>query len=169
MAIHFRAIVLSIFVLAAALASPVQAQQALTPEDVSTIKTDVTAMMERYVSALNRLDSKYIGESTFSNPSIANGADGVVVKTPEQIAKQYAGTNKSLIEAGWEKSVIGRYDICVLSRNSALADISWKRVKKDGYILVEGAGTYVVIKDKSGWHITMILGHALNKMVTCTN
>ena len=49
--------------------APAGAQQALKPEELGKIKTDVYEAMSKYVDAYNRGDSKFIGNSAFANPS----------------------------------------------------------------------------------------------------
>ncbi len=162
MSIGLLGIVLS----GAVLSAPAQAQ-ALKPEELSQIKTEVLATVTHYFTAFNAQNTKEIGEKVFTNPGLAMSATGVAVNTPEQVDKQYAGNLQRLQEQGWEKSVMGQYDVCVMNANVAFASGKFTRLRKDGSVLQAGASTYMLNKGKDGWRIAMLIGTDANKTVTC--
>ena len=164
-----RAITLSILMILALFAAPVRAQQALKPEETAKIKADVLEALQKYNDAFNRRDSKFIGEKVFTNPSVAMGPNGVVLKSAEEIDKQYAGSTQRLVEIGWEKSVPARYNICILNPNTALYNGLFNRVRKDGSVIQGTATTYMFIKVKDGWRMSALFGTSLDKTVTCSD
>ncbi len=164
----FRTIAVTTLVIAALFSAPTHAQQVLKSDDIAKIKTDVHAAMEKYRTAFNRRDSKAIGDSSFTSPSVAMGGDGVVVKTPDQIDKQYAGSTSKLAEIGWVESVPVRYDICVINANTALYNGLYNRVRKDGSVITPTATTYLLNKGKDGWRIAALFGHSFTHTMTCS-
>jgi len=147
--------------------APVQAQEALKPEDLAKIKAEVLATVTSYFTAFNEHRTKDIADKVFTNPGLAMSANGVAVNTPEQIDKQYAGILQRLTEQGWEKSVMLQYDVCVMNANVAFASGKFNRLKKDGSILQSAASTYMLNKGKDGWRIAMLIGTEANKQLTC--
>ncbi len=168
MTTYFRIVALSVAIIVGLAASPGRAAQGLTPEDHTKIKAEVNAAMQNYVDAFNRSDGNFIGHSSFTNPAAVIGPNGVVTRTPEQMAQQYNNTTQQLAKTGWVKSVGGRYSICVINATTALFDGRFDRVRKDGSVMTETATTYLFNKGKDGWRIAALWGHDINKAVTCS-
>jgi hypothetical protein len=143
--------------------------QALKPEETAQIKTEVIKAMDGYMASFNNGDTKSVANNSFTNPGLAMGANGVTVNTPEQLDKQYAGNLARLKEAGWAKSVVLSYEVCVMNPNVAFASSRFNRVKTDGSILAEGATTYMLNKSKDGWRIAMLIGHDRSKTMKCSD
>lgn len=144
-------------------------QAALTPADTAKIKAEVVETMTKYVTTFTAQKPKVIADNIFTNPSITLGANGLTVNTPEQVNAQYTGNIKRLLEGGWEKSVMEHHNVCVMNANVAFANSRYVRYKKDGSIHSEGASTYMLNKGKDGWRIVMLIGHDINKVMTCTD
>ena len=143
------------------------AQTAAKAEDVAKAKAEVLATVNAYFAAFNQHDTQKIANELFSNPSMTTGAAGVSANTPEQVAKQYASNLQRLVEAGWEKSVILHYDVCLMNPTLAFAHGTFNRVRKDGSILQAGASTYMLNKGKEGWRIVMLIAHEKDKVMSC--
>ena len=147
-----------------------RAQQAtLRPEDIGKIKAEINAAMSAYIDASNRGDSKFIGNSVFSNPSVALGPDGVATHTPDETDKRYANLNRTLVERGWVKSVTARYNICVLNANTGFVDAVFNRTRKDGSVIEPVASSYFFSRTKEGWKLSLMIGHVPTKIVSCSD
>jgi len=143
--------------------------QALKPEETAKFKADVIAAMDGYMASFNKGDTKSVAFKSFTNPGLAMSANGVAVNTPEQLEKQYTGNLERLKEAGWAKSVVLSYEVCVMNANVAFASSRFNRVKTDGSILAEGATTYMLNNGKDGWRIAMLIGHDRSKTMKCSD
>lgn len=165
----FREIALGVLVALAMQVAPARAQQALKPAELGQIKADVHEAMNKYIDAFNRGDSKFIGSNVFANPSAALGADGVVLRTPDEIDKQYANTYRRMSERGWAKSVTVSYNICVLNANTAFFNGLFNRVRKDGSVIEPTATSYLFTKTKDGWRMALLIGHDSNNTMTCSD
>lgn len=143
--------------------------QALKAEETAQIKADVIKAMDGYMASFNKGDTKSVANNSFTNPGLAMGPNGVTINTPEQLEKQYTGNLERLKEAGWAKSVVLKYEVCVMNANVAFASSTFNRVKTDGSILAEGATTYMLNKGKDGWRIAMLIGHDRSKTMKCSD
>jgi hypothetical protein len=164
-----RTLALSTLLVTAALIGSARAQETLKPDEIAKIKTDVLVTMNAYFTAFNERDTQKIATGLFSNPSMTMGPAGVSANTPDQVAKQYAGNIQKLADAGWDKSVMLHYEVCLMNPNLAFAHGTFNRIRKDGSILQAGASTYMLNKGKDGWRIVMLIPHDKTKVMTCND
>jgi ketosteroid isomerase-like protein len=164
-----RALALGWMLAAMAFVDAGHAQTTMKPEEVAKAKADVLTTVNAYFAAFNQHDTQKIANELFTNPSMTMGAAGVSANSPDQVAKQYAGNLQRLVEAGWEKSVILHYDVCLMNPTLAFAHGTFNRLRKDGSILQSGASTYMLNKGKDGWRIVMLIAHDKDKVMSCND
>lgn len=155
--------------LAAAVALPARAQQGeLTPVQVTAIKAEVTAAVDKYYSLFSQHDMKALPEQIFNIPWIVIGGGGPQPDlTKEQALARFEGSLKDLVASGWGKSIFTTENVCVLNGNAALASGYNTRYKTDGTVMSVGGVTYLFGKTKQGWRVVSYTGHARGKVVRC--
>ena len=148
---------------------PLQGQQlSMSAADVATVKTEVTAAIDKYYRLFSEQNPTALSEEVFNIPWIVIGGSGPQADvTKEQAAARFQGSMKQLVESGWGKSVFTTENVCVLSANSAIASGYNTRYKTDGGVMSVGGVSYLLGKSKAGWRIVSYTGHARGKIVRC--
>jgi hypothetical protein len=156
-------------VLLAAVPRTAAAQAAeLTQTQVATIRTEVTAAVDRYYSLFTQRDMKALPEVVFNIPWIVIGGSGPQPDlTKEQALARFEGSLKDLLAAGWGKSVFTTENVCVLNANAAIASGYNTRYKTDGSVMSVGGVSYLFGRTKEGWKVVSYTGHARGKVVRC--
>ena len=54
--------------------------------------------------------------------------------------------------------------VCVISPTMAISSDHFRRVAKDGSVMMEGYGHYLYTKSSDGWHLTAAIGSQLRKI-----
>jgi len=143
-------------------------QSSMSAADVATIKTEVTATIDKYYRLFSEQNPTALSEEVFNIPWIVIGGSGPQADlTKEQAAARFQGSMKQLVESGWGKSVFTTENVCVLSANSAIASGYNTRYKTDGGVMSVGGVSYLLGRSKAGWRIVSYTGHERGKVVRC--
>ena len=86
-----------------------------------------------------------------------------VVATLNEIVMLYRGIRDPLDGTEYASSRAFRMSITPLSATSALVDVHWRREKKDGSVLEEGAEVLTVMKTSNGWRINGNIARSLSQ------
>ena len=143
-------------------------QQALAATEVTRIKSEVTAAVDRYYTLFSQHDMKALPDEIFNIPWIVIGGSGPQPDlTREQALARFEGSLKDLLAAGWGKSVFTTENVCVLNASAAIASGYNTRYKTDGSVMSVGGVSYLFGKTKEGWKVVSYTGHARGKVVRC--
>ena len=142
----------------------------LSPDQIATIKKEVTAALHTYYSYYNEQNMDAMAESVYHIPFVGVGANGFRVQsTKEEVTAAHEAHLQNLKDSGWARSEFPNPTVCVLNANMASASGQFMRYKKDGSVLSVNANTYFFGKTPEGWKIFSFTGHALDKVVTCND
>ena len=86
-----------------------------------------------------------------------------VVTTLDDVVARLRAAREALETTDYAVSKVERMVITPLSANAALVDIHWRRDKKDGALLVEGAEILAVSRTADGWKITANMARTLGQ------
>ena len=143
-------------------------QPELAASDVATIKTEVTAAVDKYYRLFTEQNPNALAEDVFHTPWFVLGGNGPQADlTKEAAVARFQASMKQLVESGWAKSVFTTENVCVLNRNAAIASGYNTRYKKDGTVMSVGGVSYLFGKAKEGWRIVSYTAHAKDKVVRC--
>jgi hypothetical protein len=144
---------------------PPAAQQAMTPEQVATIKKEVTDALHTYYRLYSEKNRKSLGTDVYLDPSIALLANGPEYHPTDKRQKEM---DERVAQAGdrW-----GRYEypnpvVCVLNPSAAIASGEFISYRRDGSSSPSG-GTYIFGLTPAGWRIATYIPHATGKVVRC--
>lgn len=160
----FLAVMCALFV---AIESPRAQQAPLTDAARSKIKAEVTSFLESYVVAFSARDVKAIAGKIYADPSFSLGPKGMTVVTSEQLAANFSGTFKDLEKDQYDHSELGTPWVCVMNARSAIAGGTFKRIRKDGSVLLDASASYLFISTPDGWRIAGLMGLERNRTMTC--
>ncbi len=163
-------LVAAIAMVSACLSAPIVAQQSppLTAADVTRIKQEVTAAVDKYYTLFSAHDMKALPEQTYNIPWILMTGNGPQVDlTKEQAVARFEGSLKQLVDSGWGKSVYTTTNVCVLSPASAITSGYNTRYKKDGSVMSVGGVAYVFNRTKEGWRIITYTSTAKDTLIKC--
>lgn len=146
----------------------VQAQQApLTDSARNTIKGEVTAFLKSYVDAFSARDVKTIAGKVYANPSFSLGPKGMTMLSSDQLAANFAGSFKELEKEQYDHSEFSTPWVCVLNARSAIAGGTFKRVRKDGSVMLDASASYLFINTPDGWRIAGPMGLDRSTKMSC--
>lgn len=149
-------------------ATVASAQPALSPDDITKIKKEVTDAVHHYYKLFTERNMKALPEEVFHVPLIYLSPEGAQVDaTPAEVTARTEASLKRLLESGWDRSEFPSPNVCVLNAGSAIASGKFYRYKKDGSVLSENGVTYIFGKTEKGWRIVSYGGHALDRVVPC--
>lgn len=154
-------------VLATLIGTPAGAQQKpLAAAEVTKIQGEVHAAMLNYVKLFGERDLKTIVEKVFAHPAMSITSAGVKLQTPEDVKANYTRMFDDLAKTQYDHSD-AKISVCVLTPTMAIASGTFRRINKDGSLLMEGSTAYLFTKMSDGWRITSGLGVQPGKTVTC--
>ena len=146
---------------------PATAQQAsLSAAEVAKIQVDVKAVADNYVKIFGQRDLRTIVDKVWAHPAVEIGASGVKMLTPADVEANYTKIFADLAKTQYDHSDT-KLSVCVLSPTMAVASGPFRRINKDGSLLMEGGMSYLFTKMSDGWRITTNLGVQPNKIVNC--
>lgn len=160
----------AILALVGVAAAPVaRAQQpALTEADITRVKAEVSAAVDKYYAYFSAHNMKALPEEIFNIPWIVIGGSGPEPDlTKEQALARFEASLKDLLARGWGKSVFTIQNVCVLNGSAAIASGYNTRYKTDGSVMSVGGTSYLFGRTKQGWRVVSYTGHARDKVVRC--
>jgi len=149
---------LFLLVAAAAVVSPALSQPApaFSPSD----KTAVENVINGYFQAFTDKNYDRIRDS-FQAPFFGFSGGSVLARSLEDTVKSYRKLRESLSATDYAVSKVAEMRITALANETALVNIHWQRLKKDGSLFGEGSEIMVVTKTSGGWKICGSLGQNL--------
>lgn len=146
---------------------PAMAQRApLSAAEISKIQADVKAAAENYVKVFGERDLRTVVDKVWAHPAVEIGANGVKLLTPADVEANYTKMFADLAKTQYDHSDT-KLSVCVLSSTMAVASGPFRRINKDGSLLLEGSMSYLFTKMSDGWRITTNLGVQPTKVVHC--
>jgi hypothetical protein len=100
-----------------------------------------------YVKLRDYLQAPFLG---FGN---VFGMDGLNLHTMDAVMNSYRALRDGLDAQQYERSQLIQRRITALSSDRALVNGTYRRYRKDGSILLEAAGIYLVTKSSGTWKI----------------
>jgi ketosteroid isomerase-like protein len=132
------------------------------------LKAEVRAALDEYVRAFSAHDPKAIASRVVAAPSLLVGNDGVVAYGSEADVKgRYTATLDQLAKQKYERSVVKRATVCVMSDNAAVVSAHFVRYRTDGSTLSEPTASYVFAKSAGQWKIVAQINHAPGRGLSC--
>jgi len=142
-------------------------QMELTDAARDKIKAEVTAFLVSYVASFSDQDVKTIAEKVYANPSFSLSAKGIIALSSDQLAANFAGAFKELEKEQYDHSELSAPWVCVLNAKNAIAGGKFKRIRKDGSVLLDAAASYLFIDTSEGWRIAGPIGIGKSTTVSC--
>lgn len=126
-------------------------------------KADVRAVVDKYFASFTRRDYDAL-RSVFQTPWTLwpLGGQPTVLMNVEEVVTRSKTTREGLEGTTYGVSRVERMTITPLSSSTALADVHWRRDKKDGSLFGEGAEILTVVKTPAGWRINGNMPRALS-------
>jgi len=127
-------------------------------------KTAVIASVNAYFDAFTRKDWTAFG-ACFQPPYMmwAVGAPPNTFATRDDVVMRYQGVRAPLDNVDYAVSRAAQVTVRPLTLTSAMADVHWRRDKKDGSLLSEGAEILTLVKTAAGWKINGNIAERLDQ------
>ena len=133
----------------------------------AAIQAEVRAAWDEYLRALSAGRADTIADRVYLAPSFYIAATGMeVAKTPAEVRAHFETLIKNL-GPNYQRSETKSANICVLNDTAAVLSGQFIRYRKDGSVLSELAGTYVLAKTAEGWRIVAQMGHSPDRILKC--
>lgn len=161
---HWRFVALSLLVVALG-KTPAMAQQAqMTAADVAKIQKEVAAAAENYIKVFSAKDLRAVVDKVWAHPAVEmGGPNGVKLLTPADVEANYTRTYAALAKTPWDHSD-ATSTVCVISPTTAISQDHFRRIAKDGSVLMQGTSYYLYTKAPDGWRITANMGGQLKNL-----
>jgi hypothetical protein len=125
---------------------------------------EVEAFMTNYIKLWNADDAQAITTQVYKYD-----APGNPMQTVEGFQKSYA----ALKAAGYDHSELKSIHACIMNRNTALAEMRFARVNKDGAPYAPGMGNlvslYLLHKTTDGWRVGSMIGMDASAKFECSS
>ena len=156
------------FALAAVMAlaaAPAFAQAKRTPPpmfsdaDAAAVRT----LIDRYFTAFSVKDYATFAQ-VFTAPYLMAGREGLAtIPTVEGVVERYKAIRVPLENADYSASQVVEMRLTPLSGRMAMANVHWRRLKKDGSLLNEGAEVLLTAKAGGQWKMTGVIPEDLRQ------
>lgn len=135
--------------------APVSAQAAGADE----MRTELTAELEKYVTAFSEGRVAFIADSVYTAPAYFHGGGRVDVRmTRDDVRRRFEDMWAPLPAQGYDRSEIRGSDVCALNASAALVTLDFARLRRDGSVITEGTAVYLYARTEQGWRVTASLG-----------
>ena len=116
-------------------------------------KAAIRKMYDRYVQAFIKQDYSVVRESVHA-PFVSFGAGALqTLGSVDAVVEYYRKQRGALEQRGYADAKITAFRIMPLTADSALINASFRRFKKDGSVLEQGAAVYPVCKSAGAWKL----------------
>lgn len=159
---QWRLIVLGIL-MAAFGETPATAQQAMSTADMAKVKAEVSVAEANYIRVFSAKDIRTVVDKVWAHPAVEMGPGGAKLLTPADVEENYKKIYAGLAKTAWDHSE-GTSVVCVISPTMAVSRNHFRRLTKDGALLMEGYSHYLYTKQADGWRITTSLGNQLKDL-----
>ena len=119
-------------------------------------KLAIDQLFDRYMHAFETKDYGALNEC-LQAPFVAFPGQLRVVQTLDDVANIYRNERNALDERNYDHSKYTGSQIIALSADRALVNKKFRRYRKDGTVLEETAGIYVVSKSSGKWKICGVM------------
>ncbi len=144
--------------------TPAIAQQAsMNAADVAKIQADVGAAASTWVKTFSSRDIPAI-VAKWANPAIQFEPNGIKLLTPADLEANYKKTFVELAKTPFDHSEDLGHVVCVMSPTMAISSDHFRRIAKDGSVILEGYGHYLYTKKADGWRMTAAIPTPLKNM-----
>ena len=131
-------------------------------------KADIRKALEDYVAAFSAGRADVIAERSVLSPMLTLGATAPSISmTAEDVRKRYDGNLKALAAQNYKRSTVDSATVCLLNDAAAIVSGQFTRYRADGSVLSKIASTYVFAKGDGQWRITTLIGHGIDRAITC--
>ena len=115
-------------------------------------KLAIEQMLERYKQAFQMKDYTKLREYVQS-PFVTFPDVPKIYESMDAVMNRYRDNREPLDERNYDNTQWGKTRITVLAADKALINKTFRRYKKDGSLLEEGASVYLVSKSSGTWKI----------------
>lgn len=129
-------------------------QQAFGESD----KIAIEKMYSRYVTAFIKQDYTALRDSVQAPFVVSAGGALQSLGSVDAVEDHYRKQRGALEKRGYNDAKITAMRITALTPDSALINASYRRFKKDGSVLEEGAAVYPVCKSSGAWKLCGVMG-----------
>jgi hypothetical protein len=119
-------------------------------------KLAIEQMYDRYTQAFIKKDYAKILECVEA-PFFSFLGDLSILESMDAVAASYRGQRESLDQRAYDHTEIVEKHIVALAADRALLNTTFRRYKKDGSLLEEGAGAYLVRKSSGIWKLRGVM------------
>ena len=121
-------------------------------------KAAIQKMYDRYAQAFIKQDYTALRENVQAPFVIAAGGSLQSLGTVDAVVEHYRKQRGALEQRGYGDAKITALKITALKADTALINASYRRFKKDGSVLEEGAAIYPVCKSSGAWKLCGAMG-----------
>jgi hypothetical protein len=125
-------------------------------------KTAITDLINGYFHAFTVKDYTAL-PNFFQAPFLTSFSQASTIGTLDEVVQRYHDIRDPLDQTDYAASKVEEMRITAVSAKSALADIHWRRYKKDGSLFNEGSEIMVVSKSSGSWKISGSVGQDLSQ------
>jgi hypothetical protein len=129
-----------------------------TPADAAAAR----AVIDRYFAAFSAKDYATFRQ-VFTAPYVWGGRQFTTLPTLDDVVQRYQAIRSPLEQADYSASKAVEVRIVPLSANGAFAHVHWRRLKKDGGLLNEGAEVLILAKVDGQWKLTGVVPEDLRQ------
>jgi hypothetical protein len=115
-------------------------------------KLAIEKMYDRYAQAFIKKDYAALREC-IQTPFVFLPGRGIMVESVDAVITFYRNQRESLEKQNYDHSDIVSTRITPLTADDALINVAYRRYKKDGSLLEEGAAFYPVSKSSGDWKL----------------
>ena len=88
-----------------------------------------------------------------------------VFRDTAEVEAMFKQTGEALVADGYSHSEMLAAEISVLNQSTAFAATRFRRVRKDGSIIVEAGATYQLLQEEGRWRIHAALLHPADRVL----
>jgi len=118
----------------------------------------IQKMYDRYAQAFIKQDYAALRDSVQAPFVVSAGGALQTFGSVDAVVEHYRKQRGALEPRGYGDSKITAVRITALTAGSALINASYRRFKKDGSLLEEGAAVYPVCKSSGAWKLCGVMG-----------
>lgn len=123
-------------------------------------RTQIETVVHAYFAAFTAKDWAGMAR-VFQAPFVSIGVENVTVPTVDDVVARYRGIREPLDQQDYSQSLAAEIRVTETVTNRAIADVHWKRLKKDKTLLVEFSEFLLMSKTSGSWKIAGVMAHPL--------
>lgn len=128
-------------------------------------KSEIEAFLTEYYRAFTTGEYKRIAAEMYRAPVLMTTDEGVQdLLSQDQVEAMFQKTGAALAADGYATSELLRLEVSVLSDTTALVATCFRRLRKDGSVIVEAGATYTLVREGS-WQVSAAVLHDTDRLV----